>query len=791
MRKWYPFFIAQKRFSLCVIIECLLLCAVALAQLTRPVFSQTLYGRDFTATDSSAADSSAIQYEEETLRIQGSSSLCLSSTLPLPSGAFDIQIVYKSTQNPDAPSSSINNSAGTITVQLPSNPAGVRADTIKLTDNSTYAESMIWIRPFAGAADATIDVNYGEGALDIYSIQIVEYPLYRVTQLFSLLLFFLFADFVYLLFSQNEVLKWSQNKKYVICGLLAITIFSSFPFFLDFIKSDGHDLTFHLNRIASLADAIKSGNFPQRIQSEMANGYGYATPLFYGEFFLIIPAILHIFALPLQTCYQIFGILVNFFTCFICFYCFQKITKDWKISLVGSALYTLSSYRIIDVYVRAAVGEYLAIAFFPLLLYGFFHLYTTSSCRAFKLSEYCPIILGLTGIIQSHILSCEMVALFILLFVVIFWKRTIQKHRFIALFKSAIITVFLNLWFLIPFLQSMQMDLNVTNSEKINNLEGTSVYIPQLFGVFHSSKGGSVSGTLHEMPLSIGFSFVIAIAVFFLYCLQRPRTESARRAFQPIKALFFFGIIALILCLNIIPWGNLLHLSPTIAKIVGMVQFSWRYIAIAAVFLSFMSVLLLAEIKKSQSAQYTNIIIFSMIACIAVSEGFFFYNFLNDSAEHTFYTKSSLSCMDLGAGKEYLLDGTDLGKATTNNIIAGESVTIHSFERSNGDFVFSCTNTSASSSYADIPMFAYDNYIAQFSNGEKTVCETGENNRIRISIPAGYEGDVVITYQPPFLWTMCNLLSVLSLFSLLFCLFVQIRLNRTALIPPTGKTVSR
>lgn len=776
MRKWYSFSFTPRKFYFCVILELFILCTVAFAQLVRPVFSQTLYGSNFSPADAPAAASTAIQYENETLKVRGSSSLCLSSVLPLPFGAFDIQITYESTQTPDSPSYSIDNSAGNITVQLPSNPAGIRADTIKLTDNSTYTESMIWVRPFAGATDTTINVNYVEGALNIYSIKITEYPLYRVTQFFSLLLLFLLADFAYLLFSQNEILKWDRKKKYVVCGILAITIFSSFPFFLDFIKS-GHDLTFHLNRIASLSDAIKSGSFPQRIQFEMANGYGYPTPLFYGEFFLLIPAILHIFAIPLQTCYQIFGILVNFSTCCICFICFRKITNDWKISLLGSALYTLSSYRIIDIYVRGAVGEYLAITFFPLLLYGFFFLYTASSRRAFKLSEYYPIILGLTGIIQSHILSCEMVAIFIVLFVFIFWKKTIQKHRFIALFKSLIITILLNLWFLVPFLQSMQMNLNVTNAEEINNLESTSVYIPQLFGVFHSWQGASVSGLLHEMPLSIGFSFVIVIALFFLYCIQRPYTETAYRSFQPIKILFFFGTIALILCLNIIPWGNILHFSKAIAKIVGMVQFSWRYIAIATVFLSFMSVLLLVEIKKTQSAQYINTVIFSILLCITISEGFFFYNFLNDSAEHTYYTKSSLNFMDLGAGKEYLLDGSTTSEATTNNIIADESVIIYSSERQNGDFIFSCTNTSTSQSYADIPMFAYDNYTAQFLNGEKSVCETGENNRIRVLIPPGYDGEILITYQPPFLWTMCNILSAISLFGLIFNLFTQIRCN--------------
>ena len=69
-------------------------------------------------------------------------------------------------------------------------------------------------------------------------------------------------------------------------------MFSSLLCFADFLFY-GHDLDFHIGRIAALSNSIQNGQFPQRIEQSMLNGYGYATPLFYGELFLYFPAILN------------------------------------------------------------------------------------------------------------------------------------------------------------------------------------------------------------------------------------------------------------------------------------------------------------------------------------------------------------------------------------------------------------------------------------------------------------------------------------------------------------------
>ena len=56
----------------------------------------------------------------------------------------------------------------------------------------------------------------------------------------------------------------------------------------------GHDLWFHMYRIGAMAVELENDlcSISIRILSDTYNGYGYAAPLYYGDFFLYIPAFL-------------------------------------------------------------------------------------------------------------------------------------------------------------------------------------------------------------------------------------------------------------------------------------------------------------------------------------------------------------------------------------------------------------------------------------------------------------------------------------------------------------------
>lgn len=193
----------------------------------------------------------------------------------------------------------------------------------------------------------------------------------------------------------------SNKKQHLLFALVFLfsMILSSVPLLSSGTHS-GHDLGFHLYRIVSLSDALSKGAFPVRIYPERFNNYGYGSPLFYCDFFLLIPAVLHnAFSLDITTCWKVLMFLLNLATFFTAYYSYRFLSGSANIGLAATFLYTLSTYRLLDIYTRAAIGESCALVFFPLVFCGLVQVLREHP------SGWLTLTVGYTGILLSHTLS--------------------------------------------------------------------------------------------------------------------------------------------------------------------------------------------------------------------------------------------------------------------------------------------------------------------------------------------------------------------------------------------------
>ena len=99
-------------------------------------------------------------------------------------------------------------------------------------------------------------------------------------------------------------------------------------------------------------------------------------------------------------------------------------------------LYTLSCYRLVCVYTRAAVGEFTAMAFFPLVLLGLYGIYTKDKPR---FADWLPMSLGMAAMVQSHLLSCELTALLLAVFCLLHLRDALSPTRLLAWLKAALL----------------------------------------------------------------------------------------------------------------------------------------------------------------------------------------------------------------------------------------------------------------------------------------------------------------------------------------------------------------
>lgn len=196
-----------------------------------------------------------------------------------------------------------------------------------------------------------------ESTLTIEQVTVHETNQMDMERVVTLVFLFLFADTVWFLQKKGIWDALSQQQKNTVFLLLGIWMLASIPLFVNYMVT-GDDFVFHAMRIEGIAEGLKAGQFPVRIQPGWLSGYGYPVSIMYGDILLYLPALLRIVGFTLQASYKCYVFVINGITVLNAYYCAAKITGERKYGILGSFLYTLSAYHILNVYFRCSVGEY-------------------------------------------------------------------------------------------------------------------------------------------------------------------------------------------------------------------------------------------------------------------------------------------------------------------------------------------------------------------------------------------------------------------------------------------------
>ena len=320
-------------------------------------------------------------------------------TLSLPRGAYEMTISY---------ASSGTTPSGQILAEVCVLADAVQSDALVLTDTFPSVTGRFWVTTLGRAENVQLLVTPSDGqSLTVQNITLRAQPIWKAAKLLGWLLAFVAADALLLRLRHTPVCEWGTPLL-----LLSGVLLASLPYCREFLFA-GHDLNFHTYRILNLAQSMADGQFPVRLFTRGFNGYGIATPQFYCDLFLYLPALLYIFFVPLQRCFQIYVILVNAATAAAAQYSFARISGSKKAAAVAAFCYTLASYRLTNVLVRAAVGEYTAMVFLPLVALGAWAITVQERPTP---RDWLPLSLGMAGLLQSHLLTAEMSALLLVLY---------------------------------------------------------------------------------------------------------------------------------------------------------------------------------------------------------------------------------------------------------------------------------------------------------------------------------------------------------------------------------------
>lgn len=622
--------------------------------------------------------------------------------------------------------------------------AFLKAETAKLSKNKNQVSYDFVATEDIDNFEVVVKYN-GSGALEVWDIEIIKNTENLRRLLVVLLAVFFGADCWIFWLKQDAAARNSAGK------ILLMGLFVSLPLFVSGINI-GHDLRFHLMRIEGIAEELKNGVFPVRMSSLWMDGYGYPVSIYYGDFLLYVPAFLRIAGFSVEVCYKLYLLLINLGTAAIAWFCFKNIFQDEKIAFAVAFVYVTASYRLVDVYIRAAVGEYSAMMFLPLAALAFYRICTEKNARKERIWQNALLFsVGMSGVICTHILTAEMVILLLVPLCMVLWKRVKEKSAAKTLVLAALETLGLSLYFLTPFLdyyKNVDVKINETVAgETVKKIQSGGTYIAQYFAFFQNPFGINSTEVDERMLLTPGVVLMAALVVGALLWFYKKGNR---------EIYFLTGLSAAVLFLasDLFPWDHLAYHS-ALGNLMAQVQFPWRYIGIAAVILALLAGSILKQVKDKRLPGIC-------IAVCAVMTLFFLSSYVESAYIGKFRETAELDDYKVVNG-EYLRQETDSSRLShLRSWLLWENLEQAQIEERSGCYLkLSCIG-GVSEGYVELPLFSYKGYQAVDENGREMELSDGENGVLRLTVPAGYEGTVEVDFVSPWYWRLSELISLLT-----------------------------
>lgn len=369
-------------------------------------------------------------------------------------------------------------------------------------------------------------------------------------------------------------MKNNQQLKGKIIEFIEILVLATICSILFIVLGGGHrcltsyaysDIEFHLNRIIGLSSII---NHP--INYKVFNQIGMGVNYFYPGLTIFPAALLTKFTHSVVKGFLTFLFLLNVVSGMIAYYSLKSVYKNRFKATIFSTMFIFMTYRALDIYRRFDIGECLAMTFMLIVFSAMYQIIVDQKNSWVKLA------IGMALVLYSHLLSAIIVSIMCGLMLILNWKNVKSwKFVIIQLCKSGITTFTLGLGFLLPYLQQTRLKIN---PPFIGNLPSAALNMPDLFN-------NSLNNTLGNSKQTV-VSLGIICLVFLIIGLFKKHETPVEKSF------YMLGLFSVILSTKLFPW-NLFQ------KHFALLQFPWRFLEVASVFLLIYGVSAVIDSKRT------------------------------------------------------------------------------------------------------------------------------------------------------------------------------------------------
>lgn len=468
---------------------------------------------------------------------------------------------------------------------------------------------------------------------------------------------------------------------------------------------------------------------------------------------MYLPSMLRGIGFTLEECYKVYLGGINIATVFLSFYAFWKMTRKEVPAMIGSVLYAGSIVRIRILY-RIMLGAVSAMAFYPLIVAGFYLLFSEDVDSEEYRGTWILLTVGFTGVLMTHMLSCLMAGVCAILVCIVMLKRLLRKKTFLMLFKAAVATVLLNFWFLVPFLQYMATEKLRINTKMAERRTITDYYASL---ADFTKEGKNIYHLFTDGDL-IGFPMLLALLLFILMLVSG-------KLQRQVKIFSLLALFTVVLCTNLFPYVAVAQKSYLLMKIFLTIQYQDRWKNIAVVMLASMTVLFLSMEMFDRKKL---LCIAGVLCCLTLYQdqqyiaALAFDQIHLDPISMESYLKKDLLSYNVVNG-EYLPVATKTTELTTE-IESEDRVSVEQTVRNGLSFEVNVRNDSAEERELLFPVLYYRGYRASdILSKEKLKTTIGDNGRVAVAVPPNYAGTVHLGYYEPLIWRITEMISVITL----------------------------
>lgn len=528
----------------------------------------------------------------------------------------------------------------------------------------------------------------------------------------------------------------------------------------------GQDIEFHAERLAAIAAELMNGPGVYRIYTTVCDGYGYASPMFYGDIFLYPAALLAAAGLPVGIAFRLF--LASVMVCaYLSMYCCVKALWGKDTAVLAAYLYAFSPILLADLFIRFAVGEALAFIFIPIALFGFYRIVIEP---VHPKTDWIFLALGMSGLIFSHIISTVLTVILLVLLCILNVKRIFKdKKSILRMVCAALLTVAITAYFTLPMLEQMATSKFYVINRQTSNLAGN---VAPLIGLIFGSEYMSVINVIVEKLTGIAdyFSFswfpgAFGYILFFLLFVRWKKKELLRD--KKADSFLLLGILYLII--STVPF-----IQPLLEPIVGFIKIPWRNLTFYILFLSLCAALVLKKLKEHRQMKlyHAGVLIPTFGTMVA------FFGLVMITLHNGMFPFEQLSTTSIGLG-EYLpsaVSSYDYSLERGETVVCSDPEVSFEFRRCSGYAELSYSGAKGEVSF-EVPVYMYLGYdVTDEAAGVSYEPVVSENGLVEFSVTDSAAGTVKIYYKGTLLQKISVWISLITVICLA-ALWVHRKLN--------------